>query len=116
MLPLNHNRHYMEVFQSEAEFQKMRKQNKFPKYESKNGITAFFAYLLSILIWIGILFIGVVALYTHWFSRSLVYLFRLIDPKPYVIPFWLSLIVVILAFPLSLIVIIAATLVKVLKG
>ena len=104
----------MEIFKSEEEF---RKKAKFPKYKSKNGIGAFFAYLFSILIWIGILIIGLVVLYTHWFSRNLVYLMRLIDPKPYIFPFWLALLLVVLpvTFPFTVMVILIATLVKIIK-
>ena len=107
----------MEIFKSEAEFKKMGKKNKFPKYESKNGIANIFAYIFSVFIWIGIIIIGLVALYAHWFRRSLIYLLHLIHLKMYVIPFWFALILVLLpiTFPFTLLIILLATLVKIVR-
>jgi len=108
----------MEIFENEVEFQKMQHQNKFPKYDSQKGISSIFAYLFSILIWIGILIVGLVVLYTYWFSRNLVCLLQLIHPKTYVIPFWFALILVLLpiTFPFTLLVVLLATLVKIIKS
>ncbi len=105
----------MEIYKSKED---LKRKTPFPKYNSKNGVGAFFAYLLSILVWIGVLIIGLVLLYTHWFRKNLIYLFQLVSPKAYYLPFWLALLLVLLpvTFPLTLVVIIVATLIKVIKA
>ena len=105
----------MEVYKSKKN---LIRKTKFPKYDSKKGISAFFAYLLSIFIWALVLIAGFVALYTYWFSRNLVYLMNLIDPKPYRFPFGLALLLVLLpvTFPFTLAIIFIGTLIKMIRN
>lgn len=96
----------MEIFQNKAD---MLKRMQMPQYQAKGGV---FAYFLSVLLW-GIILIAIgFALYVHWFSRSLVFLLSFIHKGAYYFPFWMALLVTIVAFPFSIIIIILAILLK----
>lgn len=99
----------MEIYQNKQE---MLRKMKLPKYQSKGGVGAFFTYLFGLLIWVLVLCGIIVVLYVNWFSRSLVYLLSFIHKGDYYFPFWMALLITILAFPFSLIVVFIATLVK----
>ena len=101
----------MEVFKSRAHITKP----KTPHIHSNNGIQGFFGYLFSIIMWILLLVIFVVTIYTQWFSRSVYYLLNLFQKKHYRIPFWFSLLMVIFFFPVTLVIIAISTLIKIIK-
>ena len=88
----------------------------FPNYKQKTGISGIFAYLFAIIFWILAIILFLVAAYTQWFTNTTVYLLNLIHPKQYYIPFWFSLILVILVFPLTLFIVLLGTFIKILRG
>lgn len=94
----------------------IRKQQEFPHFEKKTGLKGILFFIVSVFIWGLLLFVSLVALYTHWFTRSLIYILNLFQRQSYYVPFWFSLICVIFLFPVTLIVILVASLVKIIKA
>ncbi len=84
----------------------------FPKWETPQTGAGF---ILGILLWIVMFFVFFFMLYAAWFNYNLVYFLQMIKLKKYHIPIWLSVLLVIFAFPATLIVILLGTLVRIIK-
>ena len=90
----------------------------FPQYsqqEGKTGIAKILHFFIAAIMWLILGFIFLVGLYIQWFTGNLVYLLQIIHPKAYYIPFWFSLILVIFATPLTFLVIILGTFIKIIR-
>ncbi len=82
-----------------------------PKWESPElGAGFFFGIILWILTFIVFLFM----MYVYLFSYNLNYLLNIFTHKKYIIPFWVSLICV-LVLPFSIIVILLGIFVRIIK-
>ena len=89
----------------------------FPEYsKKKGGIEGVFSFIVAILFWILLIIVSVVALYTNWFTKSLTYLLRLVSSQHYHIPFWFSLIFVFFLFPVTLVVVLLSTFIKIIRS
>ncbi|MCF7812346.1 hypothetical protein K9M59_01970 [Candidatus Gracilibacteria bacterium] len=76
----------------------------------------FFIFLGGILLWLVLIVLFLAALYIHWFSRSLEYLLHTIhSQKTYSVPFWFSLLLTILFFPLTLVILLIAGFVRIIQ-
>ncbi len=84
----------------------------FPKWETPQTGAGF---IFGIILWILMIFLFLFMLYSAWFTRNLVYLLQLVKLKNYHIPIWLSVLLVIFAFPATLVVILAGTLIRIVK-
>jgi len=84
-------------------------------HNHSNPIIAFFQTIIGIFIWIFLIIAFLIFLYTNWFTISLIYILNLIKPKPYQIPFLFSLLIVIFFFPITLLIILIGTFIKIIK-
>lgn len=84
---------------------------KFPKFQS-NSLRGFFASLLGIILWIGLLIVFVVSLYTQWFIRNLARILNAIHPGTYDIPFIAGILCVLFLFPFTLIVVLIGQIIQ----
>ncbi len=87
----------------------------FPQFDNRNGKGSPLQVLLGIIIWLGLFAVFLAVMYVNWFTVSLVSLLQMVKPKPYAIPFWFSAIVTIFFFPLTLVVILIAALLKIIR-
>ncbi len=93
----------------------VRKKPKFPRFKHKSDIGNFFDFVFGALIWLVLIIFFFIGLYVNWFSRSLIYLLRLVHFKHYHVPFWFSLVVTIFLFPITLVVILLSVFVKIVR-
>ena len=84
----------------------------FPKWETPQTGAGF---ILGIFLWILMILVFFFMLYSAWFTHNLIYILQLIKPRNYYIPIWLSVLLVIFAFPATLIVILTGTLIRIAK-
>lgn len=78
---------------------------KFPKYESQGGIEQTLRFILSVFLWIGIMIVFAIGLYTQLFLHNLTSIARRFGFKASRIPFWFGIISVLFLFPFTLFVI-----------
>lgn len=93
----------------------IRVRPQFPNFEQENGVIRFFKFLSGILLWIFLLIAFLVGLYANLFSKSLTYLLEHIYPKRYDVPFWFALLMTIFLFPMTILVILFVSFIKIIK-
>lgn len=90
---------------------------RFPEFEHRgNPFVNFLVFVGGLLLWFILIILFLVGLYMNWFGRSLEYLLGAIHTKKsYRVPFWFSAILTILFFPITLILILVAAFVKIIR-
>ena len=86
-----------------------------PHFNKKKGISGFFHFIFAAVLWTFMLTIGVFVLYANWVTSNMIYLLNLIKPKHYYIPLWFSILLTIIFFPITIVIILVATLIKIVK-
>ncbi len=90
-----------------------RIQPEFPKWETPNTGAGF---IFGILLWLITFFVFLFMAYVALFNYNLQYFLQLIKPKVYIIPVWFSVLCVVFFFPVTLLVILLGTLVRIVKN
>jgi len=88
----------------------------FPDFRDRRGTRHPLGFLFGIFLWFILLIVFLVTLYVQWFSQSLHFLLQLLKLKVSHIPFWFLLLVVIFFFPVSLIIILSATFIQLVRA
>ncbi len=87
----------------------------FPHFHNNKNGGSPIQFLVGLIIWMGLFAVFLAVMYVNWFSVSLVYLLQFVRPKQYAVPFWFSAIITIFFFPLTLLVILLSTLIKIIR-
>ncbi|MBT3348742.1 hypothetical protein HN954_03785 [bacterium] len=93
----------------EPKFSRVRKIPAFP-HKTSSGIFGVFQFLIGLVIWIGLLILFAIGLWSWWFSRSIVRIFKFRNLK---IPWWFGWLCTIFVFPATVVVILIAELKKI---
>lgn len=88
----------------------------FPQFGSgANAFVSILQFIVGVFIWILLILFFLLSLYSQWFGVQLTYLLTLIKPKAYYVPFWFSFVCSLLFFPVTLVIGLGGTLIKIIK-
>lgn len=93
-------------------FRRLDQEPVFPKYKKHTDIIG---SIVGVIVWLFLVSVFLIVMYLYWFQKSLVTILQAFKPGVYKIPWWFSVLTFIFLMPLTLFVILAGTLIGLVK-
>ena len=102
-----------------SNFRRLDEEPHFPKWPTKkkstNPLTQVINLIIGVSLWVFLIMVFLVTAYLYWFNRNVILILKTLHPGNYKMPWWLSLLLLIVLGPLTLIPIAIGTLIQLMK-